>query len=191
MSTTATWRDARSDQAATPAPADFLLGPGGARTVFPLDAVSGITFNRHARVDPPAFSPVSVNVGALRIIPGAVGTIAFGKYLSPDYQVHPGEFIPPVATRTGTPQVQGTNEIYFNVILPSGPTPAGGWPVAIYGHGINGNKNEWLPRRLAGLTGDCHHRDQRRRDRVRPAQHPHGQPDCRQSSDLHRRWARL
>lgn len=146
MSTTAVLEKMRDQiHAATPTAADFLLGPGGTRTVFALDAVTGITFNRHTRVAPPTLSPVSVNVAALRIIPGAVGTIAFGKYLSADYQVHPGEFIPPVGTRTGTPEVQSTNEIYFNLILPSGPTPAGGWPVAIYGSGINGNKNEWLP----------------------------------------------
>ena len=30
--------------------------------------------------------------------------------------------------------MQGVNEIYFNLFLPSGPTPAGGWPVAIFGH---------------------------------------------------------
>ena len=30
--------------------------------------------------------------------------------------------------------MQGVNEIYFTLYLPSGPTPAGGWPVAIFGH---------------------------------------------------------
>src|SRR5260370_12615784 len=73
-----------------------------------------------------------------------MGTVAFGKYVSPDYEVHPGEFIPPVATRTGTPVVQGTNEIYFNLFLPSGPTPPGGWPVAIHGIGANGDKQRDL-----------------------------------------------
>ena len=34
-----------------------------------------------------------VPVGA---IPGAVGHVAFGSYLSPDYEVHPGEYIPQV-----------------------------------------------------------------------------------------------
>jgi Calx-beta domain len=138
--------------AGTPEPADFLLGPDGARTVFPLDALTGITFNRQTRVNPPTLSPVAVNLAALQTAPGAVGTIAFGKYLSPDYQVHPVDFIPAVATRTGRPEVQGTNEIYFNVVLPSGPAPAGGWPVAIYGTGINGNKNEWLPFVAASLA---------------------------------------
>jgi hypothetical protein len=69
-----------------------------------------------------------------------VGAIAFGKYLSPDYEVHPGEYIPQVGTRSGTPAVQGINEIYFNLFLPSGPKPADGWPVAIFGHVYSGNK---------------------------------------------------
>jgi dienelactone hydrolase len=127
--------------AATPAPPDFLLGPGGTRTVFDLDEMMGITSNQQTRVDPPAFAPATIDVAALRVIPGAVRQIAFGKYFSPDYEVHPGEYIPPVATRTGTPTVQGTNEVYFNLFLPSGSEPAGGWPVAIFGHGNGNNKD--------------------------------------------------
>jgi len=79
--------------------------------------------------------------------------IAFGKYLSPDYEVHTGpgipggEYIPQVGTRTGTPAVQGVNEIYFNLYLPSGPRPAGGWPVAINGQGSAGNKLALLAQR--------------------------------------------
>ena len=89
------------------------------------------------------FTPVDLNLSLIRdTFPGAVGSLAFGKYLSPDYQVHPGEYIPPVGTRTGTPAVQGVNEIYFNLYLPSGPTPAGGWPVAIFGHPNGGYKED-------------------------------------------------
>jgi hypothetical protein len=121
--------------AATPEPADFLLGPQGQRTVFSLQGVTGIQFDQQTKVDPPAFTGVNLNLSAVRAtFPGAVGSLAFGKYLSPDYQVHPGEYIPSVGTRTGTPAVQGVNAIYFNLFLPSGPTPAGGWPVAIFGH---------------------------------------------------------
>jgi dienelactone hydrolase len=73
-----------------------------------------------------------------------VGQIAFGKYSSPDYEIHPGEYIPAIGTRTGTPVVQGMNDIHFNLILPSGPEPATGWPVAIAGHGSGGSKNDAL-----------------------------------------------
>ena len=124
--------------AATPAPADFLLGPSGERTVFDLGDVAGITWNQQTRVAGP-LNPVPVNVNLLGFVPGAVGQVAFGKYVSPDYETAE-KFIPPVGTRTGTPVVQGVNEVFFNLYLPSGPRPAGGWPVAIFGHGVGGSK---------------------------------------------------
>ncbi|HET6573075.1 MAG TPA: Ig-like domain-containing protein, partial [Fimbriiglobus sp.] len=124
--------------AATPAPADFLLGANGERTVFGLGDVSGLTWNQQTRVAG-SLNPVAVNVDLLRFIPGAVSQVAFGKYVSPDYETAE-KFIPPVGTRTGTPAVQGVNEVFFNLYLPSGPRPAGGWPVAIFGHGLGGSR---------------------------------------------------
>lgn len=129
-------------KAGTPAPADFNLAADGSRTVFPLDQVRAITAKDQVGVNPTMFNTYSLNVGLLQVIPGAVGQVAFGKYLSPDYEVHPGEYIPPVGTLSGTPVVQGVNEVFFNLFLPSGPTPAGGWPVAIFGHGLTSNKND-------------------------------------------------
>jgi hypothetical protein len=55
-------------------------------------------------------------------------------------------------TRSGTPEVQGTNKIYFNLFLPSGPTPSGGWPVAIFGHSAGSNKNAGLVRGAASMA---------------------------------------
>src|SRR6266576_3202352 len=65
--------------------------------------------------------------------------------------MHPGEFIPPIGTRTGTPVVQATNQIYFNLFLPSGPKPPGGWPVALHGTGADGSKQRdlWVVATLA------------------------------------------
>ena len=129
-------------RAATPEPADFLLGPQGERTVFSLEGVTGIEFNQQRAVNAQLTS-VPLNLSLVRdTFPGAVGTLAFGKYRSTDYEVHPGEYIPPVGTRTGTPAVQGVNEIYFNLYLPSGPMPAGGWPLAIFGHPNGGYKED-------------------------------------------------
>ena len=141
QSSTAVLEQIRDEiKAGTPEWADFNLGPGGARTVFPRSQVTGITFNQQTRVEG-SLNPVRLHVESLDMLGSVVGTIAFGKYRSPDYMVHPGEFIPPVGTRTGSPQVQGTNEIYFNLYLPSGARPAGGWPVAIVGHGRGGSKD--------------------------------------------------
>lgn len=128
-------------KAATPEPADFNLGLGGTRTVFPLETLTGITWRQQTRDNPPAFTAVPLDLKLLSIIPGAIGQIAFGKYVSPDYEVHPGEFIPPVATRTGIPTVQSENEVYLDLYLPSGFKPANGWPVAIFGTGNNGSRH--------------------------------------------------
>jgi virulence factor lipase-like protein len=126
-------------KASTPAAADFQLGALGERTVFPLSSITGITFHRQIRTLP-SFSDATVAVPALSVYPGSVGTVAFGSYLSPDYE-NASRFIPAVGSATGAPAVQGTNRIYFNLFLPSGTAPAGGWPVAIFGHGFGDNKN--------------------------------------------------
>ena len=144
LSATATLEKMRDQiKAATPARADFNLGSDGSRTVFAFDKVSSITWNRQTGVLPPRFTSVQLNTSLLRIFPGVVGQVAFGKYVSPDYRAHPGEFIPPIGTRTGIPVVQSVNEIYFTLVLPSGPAPANGWPVAIFGHCNGCNRHDF------------------------------------------------
>jgi len=123
-------------KAGTPAPANFLLGPGGSRTVFSRNAVISLKANRQVSADPAQpLNSVSIPISVLDVVPGAVGTMAFGRFSSPDYRVHPGEFIPSVGTLSGTPLVQGSNNITFVLFLPSSPKPAGGYPVAIWSHG--------------------------------------------------------
>lgn len=126
-------------KASHPAAPNFVIGSAGERAVFPLNSITGINFNPQISTAP-AFGSFAVPVSALQVVPGAVSAIAFGKYASPDYET-PAKFIPAVGTRTGTPEVRGTNDIYFNLFLPSGSQPANGWPVAIFGHGFGDNKN--------------------------------------------------
>jgi hypothetical protein len=40
---------------ATPEPANFLLGPGGSRTVFSLSSIQTIDWQQQIKVNPPAF----------------------------------------------------------------------------------------------------------------------------------------
>jgi hypothetical protein len=63
----------------------------------------------------------------------------FGKFSSPDWET-PDKFIPPVGTLTGVPAVQRVNDLYFNLFVPAGTPPPGGWPVAIFGHGFTDSK---------------------------------------------------
>jgi hypothetical protein len=130
-----------SIKASTPEPADFLLGPGGERTVFPRSQVLSATWIRQTIANPPDYSPQALNLVPLNVVPGAVGTMAYGRYNSPEYMVHPGEYIPAVGTLAGTPPVQAINAIYFTLYLPAGTKPAGGWPVAILSGGSSTNKH--------------------------------------------------
>ena len=124
-----------------PASADFNIGEGGSRAVFPLGSIASITLNRQVSVGG-ALSPGAVNMTGLNLAPNAVGRIAFGRFTAADFMVHPGEYIPEVPTRTGIATVQGSNALFFNVTLPTGAAPPGGWPVAIYGHGSDRDKNQ-------------------------------------------------
>lgn len=121
-----------------PPAADFILGSGGVRTVFPLSSISSIMVNTQVGTAP-NFSSAMLPIAALGARPGAIGSIAFGRYTSPDYETAQ-KFIPPVGTATGTPMAQGTNDLFFNLFLPAGPKPSGGWPVAIFGHGFGDSK---------------------------------------------------
>jgi hypothetical protein len=118
-----------------PAPVNFVIGNGNTtRTVFALSEVAGIRFNRQNSTTLPPTSGF-LPTPALNVVPGSVGRIAYGRYTSPDYEA-PGKYIPPTTTLTGQPAPQGSNEIVFQLFVPAGARPAGGWPVAIFGHGF-------------------------------------------------------
>ena len=118
-------------KAMTPAPATILAN-------FARTNVVAIQWRRQTFSNGSTTSSF-VPVPALDVFPGAVGRIVFGKFSSPDWET-PAKVIPAIGTQTGVPAVQGTNTLYFNLFVPSGTTPAGGWPVAIFGHGFTDSK---------------------------------------------------
>ena len=135
-------------KASTPEPAQFDLPltlvdgtPSGAtlRTVFKVADIitsanpAGVTVSQQIGVLPDRFQTVVARLPQLRFIPGAVGTLAVGKYVSPVYARN--GVIPPFGTRTGTPAVLGHDEVLFIAFLPAGAPPAGGWPVVLFGPG--------------------------------------------------------
>ena len=127
-------------KAGIPAPADFLLGSNGERTVFKRADVESVVFRQDTTA--PGVEPnFPVNLAQLDAVSGAVGTIAYGRYVSPDYLVHPGEYIPAVGTLAGTPPIQGYADVYFTLYLPSGPKPPGGWPIVLTGGGTSTNQH--------------------------------------------------
>jgi hypothetical protein len=139
-SATATLRSIRQQVKAAAAPAvTFNIGSNGEKTVFPLNTVTGLTWNVQALTVGPLV-PTSLNsvLGALQVFPGAIGTIAFGKFSGQHWQ-NAGVFIPQVPTRHSVPS-QGSEDLFFNLFVPSGPRPTNGWPVAIFGHGFTDSK---------------------------------------------------
>jgi Big-like domain-containing protein len=144
LSTTATMEKVRRQvHGVTPAPATFNIGNGGtARAVFSVGAITSVISQRQVGITggaPRLGTATPLSLAGLQIFPGTVGTLAFGKFSSPNY-LAPGEFIPNVGTATGVPAVQSMNDIYFDLFVPAGPKPAGGWPIAIFGHGFGSNK---------------------------------------------------
>ena len=118
-----------------PAPVNFMIGNGGtARAVFAVPSLTAIQWNQQTGAAP-SFTSTFVPTPALNVIPGAVGRVAFGRFRSPDYETA-AKYIPATGTLFGRPQQQGSNDLVVEVFLPSGPRPAGGWPVAIFGHGF-------------------------------------------------------
>jgi hypothetical protein len=120
-----------------PAPVDFNIAAsatGPVRAVFALNALAGIQFSRQTGAAP-VFTPSFLPTPALNVVPGAVARLAYGMFRSPDYQT-PEKYIPATPTLVGQPRQQGSHDLIVQVFLPSSPQPAGGWPVAIFGHGF-------------------------------------------------------
>ncbi len=119
-----------------PAPASFAIGAAGERAVFSFASVLGVKV--HRQVGTASFSD-STLPAAVAAFPGAIGTVAYGSFASPSYE-NGSQVIPPVGSAFGVPAVQRIETRYFTLWLPSGTEPAGGWPVAIVGHGFTDSK---------------------------------------------------
>jgi hypothetical protein len=131
QSTTAVLEKIRDRVKALPAPTATVIAN------FARTNVAAIQWNR--QVGTSSTSTSFLPLPALDVFPGSVERIVFGRFDSPDWET-PAKYIPAIGTRTGVPAIQGTNTLYFNLFVPSGKPPAGGWPVAIFGHGFTDSK---------------------------------------------------
>ena len=124
-------------QRSSPAPVNFMIANGGAtRALFPVAGLADVQWSQQTGAGAvPSFTTVPVPLAALYVFPGSVASVAFGKFRSPDYE-NAAKYIPATGTLTGHPVAQGSNELVVELFVPSGTKPAGGWPVAIFGHGF-------------------------------------------------------
>ncbi len=125
-------------QASTPGPVSFTLGSAGERTVFPVAPSTSVVWRRQTGTA--TFVNSTLPISALFVFPGSVSSVAFGSYASPDYE-NASKVIPAYGTASGTPVPFATNTIGLTLFTPSGLKPAGGWPVAIFGHGFGDSRN--------------------------------------------------
>jgi len=144
-----------------PSPADFNIAKdsnGNTRpAVFDLSKIAnrGVTYHREVQVNaaPSDNTFGQAFLDAMRIIPGAIKTLAFGRIQTPNYLQADASMIS-FATYSGSPIQLGTSDLYFELMLPSEDLnatperrkPPGGWPVVIWGHannetGVNGSQN--------------------------------------------------
>jgi hypothetical protein len=128
---------------ATPGKIDFQIGDANGtrvRALFAPADLGNIRFNRQvsARVTGlDSFKYTLLPLPVLDLVSrNAVGRIAYGRFVSPNYLSASGNHIPATSTLTGAPAVQGLNALVVQMFLPSSPRPAGGYPVAIFGHGF-------------------------------------------------------
>ncbi|MGY1736950.1 Ig-like domain-containing protein [Geodermatophilus sp. SYSU D00684] len=82
----------------------------------------------------PAPTPVPVPTAALG------GTIVFGTFQAPSW-LTPDVTIPQTPTRDAGPRPVEAERLPFVAVLPPGQAPAGGWPVAVFGHGFTSSTN--------------------------------------------------
>lgn len=137
-SATATLRSIRDQiKAAAPPTVNFNLGTNGEKTVFPVSSIIGILWGQQTLTVGPLHT-VPVPTPALQVFPGSVGTLAFGKFTGQHWQ-NGNVFIPQVPTTQSVPS-QGSEDIFFNLFIPSGTRPTNGWPVVIFGHGFGDSK---------------------------------------------------
>jgi len=120
--------------------ADFRIGPDATLAFFPFDQIESITYNQQ-RGTTATLSATPIDLTGTRLAPAAIGSIAYGRFTSPEFVIHPGEYIPNVPSRTGTVMPRGSNSLYFTLYLPAGQIPPNGWPVIVFGHGAGGDKN--------------------------------------------------
>ncbi|MBM7806568.1 hypothetical protein JOD57_002405 [Geodermatophilus bullaregiensis] len=63
------------------------------------------------------------------------GTLVFGSYEAPSW-LRPDVTIAQTPTEDAGPAPVGEARLPFVAVLPAGPTPPGGWPTAVFGHGF-------------------------------------------------------
>ena len=163
---------------ATPSPANFLLGPNGERAVFNLADVTSIEWNQHTRVSVLASPPHPLTLQSFATLRMRWERSRMASTSLPTTGL-PGRVHPRGGNAERDPAVQGFNNVYFTLFLPSGPRPETGWPIALIAGGTTNNEHGTSGNFASKLAanGIADNRNQQRGTGFGTAWHAHLEPD--------------
>ncbi len=104
---------------------------------FRISELFSITLRSQVKVSPPEFSDFTLPAPIL-FLP-EVDRVVFGSYTSPNF-LDAGQTIPATPTAVTVALPQESTKISFHTLLPKTAKPASGYPVAIFGHGLNDSR---------------------------------------------------
>lgn len=107
--------------------------PAQAPLLIPYGNIASLVLHEQVAANPAQF--VDVDLPITNALFQGVGAIGFGSFTSPNF-LNDQQVIPWTPTGDDVALPPSVSQIYFHVYLPSLPQPAGGYPVAIYGHGL-------------------------------------------------------
>jgi len=79
------------------------------------------------------------------------GTYVFGSFSAPNW-LRADRTIEQTPTKDGGPAPVSVERLPFLLVLPPGQAPAGGWPLAIFGHGFGGSASNVLAAAATNAT---------------------------------------
>jgi len=104
-----------------------------------VDAVVPAAGTRLSYVQDLGTGSAPVEAAVPNVSATGAGSYVFGSFRAPQW-INRNVYIPQVPTATTGPEARRAARLGFVMILPAGKAPAGGWPVAVFGHGFTRSK---------------------------------------------------
>jgi hypothetical protein len=133
MNATAWLENARAVLSAVP-PAATLAKP---QSAFRVADIAGITLHEQTGANPVAFNDITLPISASLL--AGLDRVVIGSYQSPNF-LQADQTIAPAPTNASLAVPASTNQVGFNVLVPSTIKPAAGYPVVIFGHGLGDSR---------------------------------------------------
>jgi pimeloyl-ACP methyl ester carboxylesterase len=107
------------------------------QSTFRIADLTGLVLHGQTGANPTQFSDLSLPLDPTLL--AGIDRVVIGSFRSPNF-LEADQTIRPSPTLPALPVPDSTSEIGFNVLLPSSPKPAGGYPVVIFGHGFGDSR---------------------------------------------------